>query len=256
MEMNRTELQARFDYGHYLESVQDSERISKNLAVFLPFFRDCKHVLDLGCGAGQFLRLLEDAGIKAIGVDGDSLAADRAEASGLRVIRADVLQFLKDTKDSFDGIFCSHLIEHLPFEPLVELIEGIARNLTARGVLVMAFPNPESLDMQLFHFWVDPQHVRFYHPTLIQAMLRHYGLEVELCTFRNWRTREMPGQSNGSSNGRPVLDDRETNRGVARKIGKRLKKVLGIAKLEEEVDYLTRLKKIGEEAVIVARRVG
>jgi len=255
MEMNNPEMKSRFEYGHYLESVQDGEKIKQNLSVFVPFFNNCKRVLDLGCGAGQFLQLLEDAGIKAIGVDGDSLAAERAEASGLQVIRADVLQFLKDTNDSFDGVFCSHLVEHLPFEALVELIEGVTRRLAPRGVLVMAFPNPESLDMQLFHFWLDPQHVRFYHPTLIQAMLRHYGLEVELCTFRNWRTREMPVQSNGSANGGPFVNGQNISRGIAREIGKRVKKVLGIARLEDEVDYLTRLKTIGEEAVIVARRI-
>ena len=120
----------------------------------------------------------------------------------------------------------------------------------------MAFPNPESLEMQLFHFWVDPQHVRFYHPTLIQAMLRHYGLEVEQCTFRNWRTREILAQSNGSPNGDPILNGQSSSRGIVRNMGRRLKQVLGTARLEDEVDYLTRLKKIGEEAVIVARKVG
>jgi SAM-dependent methyltransferase len=249
-------MKSRFEYGHYLDSVQDGEKIKQNLSVFVPFFDNCRHVLDLGCGAGHFLRLLEDAGINATGVDGDSLAAGRAEASELHVIRADVLQFLKDSNDSFDGVFCSHLVEHLPFEALVEMVEGIARRLAPGGILVMAFPNPESLEMQLFHFWLDPQHVRFYHPTLIQAMLRHYGLEVEQCTFRNWRTREILAQSVGSPNGGPAFNVQRSNRGIVRKIGRRVKKVLGIARLEDEVDYLTRLKKIGEEAVIVARRVG
>jgi len=254
--MTYPDMRARFDYGHYLDSVQDGEKIKQNLTAFVPFFHDRKQVLDLGCGTGSFLENLRDAGINAIGVDGDSRAVEHAEESGLNVIRADVLQFLKDSKESFDGVFCSHLVEHLPFESLVELIEGIARRLAPGGILVMAFPNPESLDMQLFHFWVDPQHVRFYHPTLIQAMLRHYGLEIEQCTFRNWRTREMLVHANGSSNGGPVMDVQSASRGIVRKLGRSVKKVLGIARLEDEVDYLTRLKKIGEEAVIIARRRG
>ena len=253
--MKCPDIKARFDYGHYLDSVQDGKQVKQNLAAFVPFFRDCQQVLDLGCGTGPFLENLRAVGIQGVGVDADSLAAEQAAASGLRVIRSDVLQFLKDSNDSFDGVFCSHLVEHLPFDALVELVEGIARCLSPEGVLVMAFPNPESLDMQLFHFWVDPQHVRFYHPRLIRAMLRHYGLEVEQSTFRNWRTGEFLAQSNGSPNHPPVLNGQSSSRGIVRKIGRSLKSVLGIARLEDEVDYLTRLKQIGEEAVIVARRV-
>jgi SAM-dependent methyltransferase len=247
-------VKVRFDYGHYLDSVQDGEQVKQSLKAFVPFFRDCEQVLDLGCGTGPFLEHLRNAGINAVGVDADSLAAEQATASGLHVIRADVLEFVRDSKEVFDGVFCSHLVEHLPLEALVDLVEGIARRLTPRGILVMAFPNPESLDMQLFHFWVDPQHVRFYHPTLIQAMLRHYGLEVEQCTFRNWRTGEFSRQSNGSPNGGLVLDGQNNSRGIVSRMGHRLKEILGITRLENEVDYVTRLKSIGEEAVIVARR--
>jgi len=245
------ETRVRFDYGHYLESVQDAESVRKNLTAFVSFFDGCERVLDLGCGTGQFLKLLVDSGIEATGVDEDALAVQQAETSGLRVIQNDVLKYLSETDENFDGVFCSHLVEHLPFESLVELVEGIARVLKPGGIVVMAFPNPESLDMQLFHFWLDPQHVRFYHPTLVEAILQHYGIAVEKRLFRNWRTKERWAHSNGDSQSNHV----PANVGIARKIGKRLKRTLGITRLEDEVDYLIRLKKIGEEAVIVARKV-
>ena len=244
------EPRVRFDYGHYLNSVQDAESVRKNLTAFVSFFDGCKRVLDLGCGTGQFLKLLLDSGIEATGVDEDALAVQQAETSGLRVIQNDVLKYLSETDEDFDGVFCSHLVEHLPFESLVELVEGIARVLKPGGIVVMAFPNPESLDMQLFHFWLDPQHVRFYHPTLLEAMLRHYGIAVEKRLFRNWRTKESWMHSNGSSQSNQI----GTNGGIVRKIGKRLKQTLGITRLEDEVDYLVRLKKIGEEAVIIGRK--
>ena len=85
-------MKPRFDYGHYINSLQDAEEVKKNLAAFVPFFNDCKKVLDLGCGTGLFLQLLQDAGIQAVGVDADSGAVAQAEVSGLNVIQADVLQ--------------------------------------------------------------------------------------------------------------------------------------------------------------------
>ena len=241
----------RFDYGHYINSVQDAEELKRNLAAFVSFFSDCKKVLDLGCGTGHFLQLLKDAGIQAVGVDADALAVAQAEASGLSVIQADVLQFLQNSPDKFDGIFCSHLVEHLPFTDLNELFEGIANCLASEGILLVAFPNPESLDMQLFHFWLDPQHVRFYHPKLIEAMLAHYGLQVKSRMFRNWR--DGNNWINGKCNAeQPAKNGRL--RKPLRRIGSEVKKLFGITRLENEVDYLNRLRHIGEEAVITARK--
>jgi SAM-dependent methyltransferase len=243
-------MKSRFDYGNYLDSVQDGEKLKQNLSAFVPFFSNCRRVLDLGCGSGHFLRLLSEAGIEGIGVDADPLMAEQAEASGLKVVLSDVLDFLHGSNERFDGIFCSHLVEHLPFETLVDLIEGIAQRLRPGGTLVMAFPNPESLDMQLFHFWLDPQHVRFYHPTLIEAMLRHYDFQVEPFRFRNWRTGGIWMNGNGISNSNGT----SPKRGLTRKLGKSVKGMLGITKLENEIDYLTRLKRIGEEAIVIASK--
>ena len=43
---------------------------------------------------------------------------------------------------------------------------------------MIVIPNPESIRMQLFGFWRDPEHVRFYHPELLEAVCQHAGLEV------------------------------------------------------------------------------
>jgi len=104
--------------------------------------------------------------------------------------------------------------------------------------------------MHLFHFWLDPQHVRFYHPKLIEAMLAHYGLPVQSRMFRDWR--------NGGKwiNGKCSVEESATNgrRKPLRRIGGEVKRLFGITRLENEVDYLSRLRNIGEEAVITARK--
>jgi SAM-dependent methyltransferase len=78
-----------------------------------------------------------------------------------------------------DGIFCSHLLEHLPFERVVRLIELIVTRLQPGGVLGLVFPNPGSIRLHLFGFWRDPEHVRFYNGDLIASVCRHYGFKLE-----------------------------------------------------------------------------
>jgi SAM-dependent methyltransferase len=167
-----------FDYSHYEMLCRDRQWNRELQAEYLPYFADCHKVLDLACGSGIFLELLAEKGIAAIGVERNESVAEWGRAQGWEVIRQDVFEFLSQSTDVYDGIFCSHFIEHLPFAQVLRLIELIVPRLASGGTLVLVFPNPESMRMQLFGFWRDPEHVRFYHPELIETVCRHYGLTV------------------------------------------------------------------------------
>ena len=82
-------------------------------------------------------------------------------------------------EERYDGIFCSHLMEHLPFDRVTRLVELITTRLDPGGVLALVFPNPGSIRLHLFGFWRDPEHVRFYNGNLIASVCQHYGLEME-----------------------------------------------------------------------------
>ena len=170
-----------FEYADYEADprLRDPQVLARMQAPYVEFFKGCQRVLDLACGSGIFLELLARAGIPALGVErNDQVAAD-ARGRGLEVVHADVFQFLAACGERFDGVYCSHFIEHLEFDQLVRLIEVVAERLEANGRLVLVFPNPESIRMQLFGFWKDPEHVRFYHADLVESVCRHYGLPVE-----------------------------------------------------------------------------
>jgi O-antigen chain-terminating methyltransferase len=164
---------------------RDREWNRSLLAEYLPYFQECRRVLDIACGPGLFLELLAEHGIPALGVERNPTVVNLVRQQGWAVVEADVFTFLAEAVDGYDGVFCSHFIEHLPFEQVLKLIELIAPRLEPGGTFVVVFPNPESIRMQLFGFWRDPEHVRFYHPELIEAVCKHYGLTV---TFSNRHT--------------------------------------------------------------------
>ena len=58
-------------------------------------FRDAAPVLDVGCGRGEFLALLREAGIEARGVDADADMVAYARGEGLDVEQADALAYLE-----------------------------------------------------------------------------------------------------------------------------------------------------------------
>jgi SAM-dependent methyltransferase len=168
-----------FSYSDYESRLMDSEYIRMLQRPRVRFFKDCKRVLDLACGPGVFLELLKETGIKAMGVDRDEEIVKKARLKNLEVIQADIFDYLEKAEEGYDGIFCSHFLEHISFDRVVRLIELIAKRLDSRGVLVFVLPNPGSIRLHLFGFWRDPEHVRFYTGNLIASVCQHYELSVE-----------------------------------------------------------------------------
>ncbi len=168
-----------FSYSDYESQLMDSEYIRMLQRPRVRFFRDCRRVLDLACGPGIFLELLKEAGIEAEGVDRDEKIVEKARLKNLKVVHADVFDYLQTGKEGYDGVFCSHLLEHLPFDQVVRLVDLITGRLDPQGVLALVLPNPGSIRLHLFGFWRDPEHIRFYTGNLIASVCKHYGLEVE-----------------------------------------------------------------------------
>ena len=133
-------------------------------------------MVDLGCGDGDFLALLQEQGIDAVGVDADDKTFATAQAAGLPVIHQNVFDYLATAPDaSVDGIFCAHLVEHLPYPQVIELARQAYRILRPGGRIVLATPDARSLFSHLEMFYLHFGHVSFYHPRLLCFLLEHAG---------------------------------------------------------------------------------
>ena len=168
-----------FSYSDYESQLMDSEYIRMLQRPRVQFFKGCNRVLDLACGPGVFLELLKEAGIQAKGVDRNEEIVKKARLKNLDVIQTDIFDYLEKSEERYDGVFCSHILEHISFDRVVQLIELIAKRLDPGGVVVFVLPNPGSIRLHLFGFWRDPEHVRFYTGNLIASVCQHYGLGIE-----------------------------------------------------------------------------
>ena len=68
--------------------------ISERLTAYVPLMRGSRDVLDLGCGRGEFLGVMRDAGIRARGVDIDPAMVERARQRGFDVMEGDAVSYL------------------------------------------------------------------------------------------------------------------------------------------------------------------
>ncbi len=153
---------ASFDYARFEERFRGGEAYVRGAQEFyLPYFRGCRRVLDLGCGRGEFLAVLREAGIEAAGVDADPDAVAACREKGLEVAQGNLFTYLSEQKDgSVDGIFCAHVVEHLPPPRLPELVTLAVTKLAPGGVIAIETPNPGCLAIFARDFYLDPTHVR------------------------------------------------------------------------------------------------
>lgn len=182
-----------YEFGGTEDQVR---RIQKR---FLRYFANCEVVLDLGCGRGVFLELLKDKGKQGLGVDDAKEAIDACRIKGFtQVYQDDAIRFLTGKRAKYDGIFCSHLIEHLQYEDALRLLELCSEALKSAGTLVLVTPNPCDLQVLSEIFWLDPTHKRFYPLPLLKAMLKQSGFTTvgQGSFLGSWRTigrRHLPG---------------------------------------------------------------
>jgi O-antigen chain-terminating methyltransferase len=144
---------------------------------YLSHFAKCKDVLDIGCGRGEFLELMREAGIPARGIDLSAESVDLCRSKGLQADAADLFVHLDRLEDgSLDGIFSAQVVEHLPPERVPEIIRLAARKLVGGGVIAIETPNPACLAIFATHFYLDPTHTRPLPYALLAYYMRECGI--------------------------------------------------------------------------------
>jgi SAM-dependent methyltransferase len=159
-----------------------TEEIRRRQRPYVDDFREAAPVLDAGCGRGEFLGLLREAGIEARGVDADADMVAYARGEGLDVQLADVVAYLEGAEDgALGGVFAAQLVEHLPPPSLLRFLELAHAKLRPGGVLVAETINPLS-PLALRNYFADLTHAQPLVPETLVLLARHAG-------FRDVETR-------------------------------------------------------------------
>jgi O-antigen chain-terminating methyltransferase len=162
-----------------------TEDVRERQRVYVDDFREKAPVLDAGCGRGEFLSLLREAGVEARGVDADREMVAFARGEGLDVTEGDAIAQLERLDDgSLGGIFAAQFVEHLPPSTLLRFLQLAAAKLRPGGLLVAETINPLSL-VALGHYFADPTHVQPLVPQTLDLLARQAGFERTEIRFLN-----------------------------------------------------------------------
>ena len=156
------------------------EDIKARQQIYVPYLKEQlakgrgKRALDLGCGRGEFLEILSESGYEAAGIDANSIMVSRCQELALPVDHADAIEYLKSrTASSYGVISAFHLVEHLPTDGLLMMLDEALRALRPGGLLILETPNPRNIVVGSCTFYFDPTHL---HP--IPAELLRFQVEA------------------------------------------------------------------------------
>jgi len=137
--------------------------------------RDHAPVLDLGCGRGELLALLREAGIEARGADANADMVAFARAEGLEVEQATAHDALAAREDaSLGAVTAIQLLEHLPPPDLVALLDLAHAKLRPGGLLVVETIDP-STPAALRNYFADLTHAQPLVPETLELLVRGAG---------------------------------------------------------------------------------
>lgn len=154
-----------------------SDHIGGHLKLYLPLVFEISSsrvdikALDLGCGRGEWLELMRENGIEALGVEINSVFAHELREKGLEAVEGDVFAFMAaQPDDSFNLVTAFHLIEHLSPPLQIALLDEICRVLRPDGLAILETPNPRNILVGAGDFYRDPDHLRPVFPDTLEFL--------------------------------------------------------------------------------------
>ncbi len=136
-------------------------------------------ILDIGCGAGDFLNFCKNKGWNVSGVEPTKKARDISERKlGIKIREELSLEHFEDS--SFDVVTMWHVLEHR-FDP-IETVAELKRIVKPGGLIIIALPNYRSYDAKFYkQYWAAydvPRHLFHFTKKTIEIIFAKNDLKL------------------------------------------------------------------------------
>lgn len=161
------------------------DEIRARLADYVPLFRGASNVVDVGCGRGELLSLLKEAGIPVTGVDLNPAMVAVCHERGLDAVAGDAVTFLERQPDaSLGGLIAIQVVEHLEPSVLTRFLATAFLKLRPGAPLVLETINAACW-MAFFETYLrDLTHARPLHPDTLRFLVQSAGFQSADVRFR------------------------------------------------------------------------
>lgn len=153
--------------------------VRHKIALINKLFPSKGNLLDVGCGIGTFVSAAQKNSWKTTGIEPNEKARAEAQKNISITFHANLDELRQN--QSFDIITLWHVLEHVP--DLNETIARLKKLLAAKGKLIIAVPNCDSLDATLYkHHWAAydvPRHLYHFTQSTLKKLLAKHQLKLK-----------------------------------------------------------------------------
>ena len=158
------------------------------LLSLIPEPQNCR-LLDIGCGAGTFVKLAREAGFDACGLEESEEAARIAERNRAGKIFRSSIHELAEQGEQFDVLTLFHCLEHV-MEPF-RFLRGLQKLLRKPGRIIVQVPNSKSLQARLlgsrWYGFDCPRHIYNYSTVSLMHLLGRVGYRIHQVRYFSLR---------------------------------------------------------------------
>lgn len=168
-------------------------------------------LLDIGCGPGNLLRVAQERGWEAVGLEiNDDSARFAREVNGVDVVTGPIQDYADQWPRHFDATHFNQVLEHT-YEP-IGFLRAVRKVMRSNGCFFCGVPNEDSLmnNVAQVYFKIrlskftpmlaptfPPYHVLGFSPKTIRLMLQKGGFKV-ICIERvNYSSIDFSAFKNG-----------------------------------------------------------
>lgn len=155
-------------------------RIKQFAGFVQKFSLEGKKIVEIGCGRGEYLSIMQQFGIDAYGLEHSEESVTLCVKNGLKVSKGFIQNSTyKLNPTPFDAFFILNFFEHLP-DPNSTL-RGIYNNLTNDAVGLVEVPNFDMILRNKLFSEFTSDHLFYFTKETLNEILRLNGFEIIEC---------------------------------------------------------------------------
>jgi 2-polyprenyl-3-methyl-5-hydroxy-6-metoxy-1,4-benzoquinol methylase len=170
----------RGDEGLYNALAKNQWYYSENKWEFyncLKYFKNKKEILEIGCGNGAFIKIVQEKlNIKISGIELSESAYRSSINAGLDVHKETIQEHKKRSNKKYDIVCSFQVLEHI--SEVKDFLNDMIEVLSSKGLLIITLPNNNSFMFKNFHNLLNfpPHHMGIWSPKSISKIENFYPL--------------------------------------------------------------------------------